>query len=113
MDDHVGHHVGNERHHKKQRAEHEEHAIMVAAGEQMTFFVPGSVGTLEGIRFTALSAFGVLQVYGVAFGLVARLHQLFWNGLGLLAYALCTRGVVLPQGTRCMAPPPRPTHRMQ
>jgi len=79
-------------------------AITVAAFEQMTFFVPGSVGTLEGIRFTALSAFGVAQVYGVAFGLIARLHQLFWNGLGLLAYVLCTRGAVLPQGPRLTAP---------
>jgi len=66
-------------------------AMTVAALEQLTFFVPGSVGTLEGIRFTALAAFGVGQVYGVAFGLIARLHQLFWNGLGLLAYMRCTR----------------------
>jgi hypothetical protein len=80
-------------------------AIMVAALEQMTFFVPGSVGTLEGIRFTVLSAFGVVQVYSVAFGLIARLHQLFWNGLGLLAYALCTRGALLQQGTRLMMTP--------
>ena len=75
-------------------------AITVTAFDQMCFFVPGSVGTLEGIRFTVLLALGVGQVYGLAFGFMARLHQLFWNGLGLLAYALCTRAAVLPQGTR-------------
>jgi lysylphosphatidylglycerol synthase-like protein len=65
-------------------------AVVVAALEQMVFFVSGSLGTLEAIRVTALSALGVEQTYGVAFALVARLHNLFWNGLGLVAYALCT-----------------------
>src|SRR5262249_39924094 len=65
-------------------------AVVVAALEQMVFFVSGSLGTLEAIRFTALSALGVEQTYGVAFALVARLHNVFWNGLGLVAYAWCT-----------------------
>lgn len=81
-------------------------AIAVAALEQMFFFVPGSLGTLEAIRFTTLSALGVGQVYGLAFGLIARLQNLFWNGLGLLAYALCTHRAVLPQAPRPAAPPP-------
>jgi hypothetical protein len=70
-------------------------AIAVATLDQMVFFVPGSVGTLEGMRFTVLSALGVVHVYGLAFGRITRLHKLFWNSLGLLAYALCTRGAVL------------------
>jgi len=77
------------------------HAVMVAVAvnalEQMFFFVPARLGTLEGIRFTVLSALGVAQVYGLAFGLVARLDALFWNGLGLLAYALCTHLPLLPR----------------
>lgn len=66
-------------------------AVAVAILEQIFFFVPGRLGTLEGIRFTVLSALGIGDVYALAFGLVARLHQLFWNGLGLLAYAVCMR----------------------
>jgi uncharacterized membrane protein YbhN (UPF0104 family) len=66
-------------------------AIGVNAIEQMFFFVPGQIGTLEGARLVVLAALGVSQIYGLAFGIVARLEQLFWNGLGLLAYALCTR----------------------
>jgi uncharacterized protein (TIRG00374 family) len=81
-------------------------AIAVAALDQMFFFVPGSLGTLEAIRFTTLSALGVMPVYGLAFGLIARLQSLFWNGLGLLAYALCTHRAVLPQASRPTAPPP-------
>jgi len=68
-------------------------AVAVAALEQMFFFVSGSLGTLEVIRFTVLSAVGIAQIYGLAFGLVARLHNVFWNGLGLVAYALCTQRI--------------------
>src|SRR5207244_11816087 len=63
--------------------------VAVAILEQIFFFVPGRLGTMEGIRFTVLSALGVGDVSALAFGLVARLHHLFWNGLGLLAYAVC------------------------
>ena len=66
-------------------------AVAVAALDQMFFFVPGRLGTLEGVRFSVLSALGITQVYGLAFGLIARLEQLVWSGLGLLAYAVCTR----------------------
>jgi glycosyltransferase 2 family protein len=72
-------------------------AVVVAALEQMVFFVSGSLGTLEAIRFTALSALGVEQAYGIAFALVARLHNVFWNGLGLVAYAWCTSRTPAPR----------------
>jgi hypothetical protein len=66
-------------------------AVAVAALDQMFFFVPGRFGTLEGVRFSVLSALGLTQIYGLAFGLIARIEQLVWSGLGLLAYAMCTR----------------------
>lgn len=66
-------------------------AIGVTALDQMFFFVPGLIGTMEGARLMVLSALGVAQIYGLAFGIVARLEQLLWSGVGLLAYALCTR----------------------
>jgi uncharacterized membrane protein YbhN (UPF0104 family) len=65
--------------------------IAVAALDQVFFFVPGGLGTFEGVRFTILSSLGVAQVYGLAFGLMARLESLVWNGFGLLAYAWYTR----------------------
>lgn len=65
-------------------------AVAVEALDQMFFFVPGRLGTLEGVRFTVLSALGIAQVYGLAFGLIGRLEQLVWSGLGLAAYGLCT-----------------------
>jgi uncharacterized protein (TIRG00374 family) len=77
------------------------HAVMVAVAvnalDQMFFFVPARLGTLEGVRFTVLSALGVARVSSLAFGLVSRLDDLFWNGVGLLAYALCTRLPLLPR----------------
>jgi len=65
--------------------------ITVAALDQVFFFVPGGLGTFEGARFTILSTLGVAQVSGLAFGLMARLEGLVWNGFGLLAYAWYTR----------------------
>ena len=63
----------------------------VAALDQVFFFVPGGLGTAEGVRFAMLSTLGVAQVSGLAFGLMARLEGLVWNGCGLLAYAWYTR----------------------
>src|SRR5215471_19041675 len=81
-------------------------AIVIVALDQMCFFVPGSVGTFEGIRFTVLSTLGVAQAYGLAFGLLSRLEGLFWNGLGLLVYALCTRTALLSRSVRPVVSPP-------
>jgi uncharacterized membrane protein YbhN (UPF0104 family) len=80
--------------------------ITVTALDQVFFFVPGRLGTLEGIRFTVLSALGVTPVYALAFGLLVRLESLFWNGLGLLAYALCTRSSLFPHPVQPIASPP-------
>jgi uncharacterized protein (TIRG00374 family) len=66
-------------------------AVAVAALDQMFFFVPGRIGTLEGARFLVLSGLGVAQIYGLAFGLIARVEHLVWSGVGMLAYAWCTR----------------------
>ena len=72
-------------------------AVAVTALDQLFFFVPARLGTLEGVRFMVLSALGVAPVYSLAFSLISRLDDLFWNGLGLLAYALCSRLPLLPQ----------------
>jgi uncharacterized protein (TIRG00374 family) len=70
--------------------------VVVAALDQLFFFVPGQLGTLEGARFLVLSLLGVAQIYGLTFGLIARIDVLVWHGLGLLFYALCTGLPVLP-----------------
>ena len=86
-------------------------AVAIAALDQIFFFVPGNLGTLEGIRFMTLSVLGVAQVSGLAFGIIARLESLFWNGVGLLAYVYCTRSLhrVVPEqsaATSSAAAPP-------
>jgi hypothetical protein len=63
----------------------------VAAVEQVFFFVPGGLGTAEGIRVALLSSLGVAPGAGLACGLMARLEGLVWTGVGLLAYAWYTR----------------------
>jgi uncharacterized membrane protein YbhN (UPF0104 family) len=72
-------------------------AVVVAALDQMFFLVPARLGTLEGARVLVLSTVGITQVFGLAFGLIARLDSLFWNGIGLVLYALYTRRPVLTQ----------------
>ncbi len=68
--------------------------VAIAAADQVFFFVPGRVGTLEGSRFAILTALDIMPVYGLAFGLVARLEDLSWTGLGLVVYTLRTRLVL-------------------
>jgi uncharacterized protein (TIRG00374 family) len=72
--------------------------VLVMALDQMFFFVPARLGTLEGSRFLVLSSLGIGQIYGLVFGLIARLEKLLWSGIGLLVYALCTRGMLRPRG---------------
>lgn len=61
-------------------------AVAVTALDQLCFFVPAGLGTLEASRYLVMTGLGATPVYGITFGLVARLHGLFWNGLGLLAW---------------------------
>ena len=75
-------------------------AMAVAALDQLFFLVPARLGTLEGTRVLVLSAVGIPQTFGLAFGLIARLESLFWNGIGLLIYVLCTRRTFLTQSVR-------------
>lgn len=79
-------------------------AATVSALDQMFFFVPGRLGTFEGARFLILSGLGAAQIYGLAFGLIARVEQLVWSGLGLVAYAYATRFVPSVM-VRPVAPP--------
>jgi len=79
-------------------------AVAVDALDQVFFFVPGRVLTLESVRFTVLTALGVTRVYSLAFGLTARIEQLVWSGLGLLAYGWCTRYLALFHSTPSPAP---------
>ena len=87
--------------------------ITVAALDQVFFFVPARLGTFEGVRFTILSTLGVAQVSGLAFGLIARLEGLVWNGFGLLAYVWYTRAGrglrrVQPMASSSTPAPPTP-----
>ena len=78
-------------------------AVVVAALDQMFFLVPARLGTLEGVRVLVLSTVGITHAVGLTFGLIARLDNLFWNGIGLLTYALCTRQTFLLQSVRPIA----------
>jgi uncharacterized protein (TIRG00374 family) len=61
--------------------------VALAALDQMFFFVPGRVGTLEGARFIVLSSLGISQIYALAFAVIARMEQLVWSGVGMVIYA--------------------------
>jgi glycosyltransferase 2 family protein len=49
-----------------------------------TFFVPGSVGALEGANTAAFTALGLGASAGLAFSLVRRGRQIVWIAIGLL-----------------------------
>jgi len=53
-----------------------------------TFFVPGSLGALEGANTAAFAALGFGAQAGLAFSLLRRLRQVVWIGLGGLVLVL-------------------------
>jgi uncharacterized membrane protein YbhN (UPF0104 family) len=64
-----------------------------------TFFVPASLGTLEGANAAAFAALGWAASDGLAFSFVRRGRQMMWIGLGLLI-------LVAMGATRASARPP-------
>jgi len=53
-----------------------------------TFFVPGSLGALEGANTAAFAALGFGAQAGLAFSLLRRLRQVVWIGLGVVVLLL-------------------------
>jgi hypothetical protein len=53
-----------------------------------TFFLPGSLGALEGANTAAFAALGFGAQAGLAFSLLRRLRQVVWIGLGVLVLLL-------------------------
>jgi uncharacterized protein (TIRG00374 family) len=53
-----------------------------------TFFIPGSLGALEGANTAAFAALGFGAPAGLAFSLLRRLRQVVWIGLGVLVLLL-------------------------
>jgi uncharacterized protein (TIRG00374 family) len=54
----------------------------------LTFAVPLNLGALEGTRIIAFKAIGYPALAGMTYGIIIRLAQIFWTGVGLAAYAL-------------------------
>ena len=53
-----------------------------------TFFVPGSLGALEGANTAAFAALGLGAEAGLAFSLLRRLRQVVWIAIGVLVLLL-------------------------
>ena len=53
----------------------------------VTFFIPASLGTLEGALAAAFGAFGFAAGTGLAFTLVRRASQAVWIGVGVVVLA--------------------------
>jgi putative membrane protein len=51
------------------------------------FFVPGKVGTQEGGKVLIFTLLGLDAVTGLAFGILRRIRELAWAGLGLLIFS--------------------------
>jgi uncharacterized protein (TIRG00374 family) len=62
-----------------------------------TFFIPGSLGALEGANTAAFAALGFGAPAGLAFSLLRRLRQVVWIALGVLV-------LLLARGRRRLAP---------
>jgi uncharacterized protein (TIRG00374 family) len=66
-------------------------ALIEALGSAVrfaTFFVPGSLGALEGANTAAFGMLGLGASAGLAFSLVRRGRQIVWIGIGLVVLAV-------------------------
>ncbi len=54
----------------------------------VTFAVPVDVGVQESVRVIAFRVLGFGSALGLAYGIVLRLEQLFWSGVGLMMYGV-------------------------
>ena len=57
-----------------------------------TFFIPGSLGAQDAGNLLLVTAFGYSEVAGITFALLRRFRELVWIALGLVCFALATRG---------------------
>jgi|SRR5256712_8465758 len=65
-----------------------------------TFFMPGSLGALEGANTAAFAALGFGAQAGLAFSVLRRLRQVVWIGLGGLVLVLARgRARLAPEAT--------------
>jgi len=65
-----------------------------------TFFMPGSLGALEGANTAAFAALGLGAQAGLAFSVLRRLRQVVWIGLGGLVLVLARgRARLAPEAT--------------
>jgi len=62
-----------------------------------TFFVPGSLGAMEGANAAAFAALGLGASTGLAFSLVLRARQVIWILLGFLVLAASRTGARQPE----------------
>jgi len=73
-----------------------------------TFFIPGSLGALEGANTAAFAALGLGAPAGLAFSLLRRLRQVVWIGLGVLVLLLArARMPRAPEATDASPASPR------
>jgi uncharacterized protein (TIRG00374 family) len=63
-----------------------------------TFFLPGSLGALEGANTAAFAALGFGAQAGLAFSLLRRLRQVVWIALGVLVLLLARARMRLAPG---------------
>jgi hypothetical protein len=78
--------------------------LIARAIELAAFFMPASLGTQEGGLMLAMTVAGLPVSLGLTFSLVLRLEQVFWTGIGFVAYA----GALWQRRSR-IPPPVRPT----
>jgi uncharacterized protein (TIRG00374 family) len=83
-------------------------AVLEALGSGVrfaTFYIPASLGTLEGANAAAFTAFGWAAGAGLAFSLVRRGRQVVWIGVGVAI--LLAMGVERTAGAERAATPAR------
>lgn len=54
----------------------------------LTFAIPLGIGIQEGTRVIAFKALGFSLTLGLTYGILLRLEQIFWAGIGLFIYAI-------------------------
>lgn len=72
-------------------------AALAQLGSTIAFIIPAGLGVYEGGHYLAASLLGLPPALGLSVGLIRRLRELFWHGIGIVLFWHLSKDLVKAQ----------------